>query len=63
KARRTIANDWMETRCGWTPFDGMTVTGWPKATVVRGNIVMREDELLGRPGGAPVAFQECLTAG
>ncbi len=60
KARRTITNGWMETRCGWTPFDGMTVTGWPKATVVRGNIVMREDELLGPPAGRPVAFQECL---
>ena len=62
KAQRTIANDWMETRCGWTPFDGQTVTGWPKATIVRGAVVMREDELLGRPGGTPVAFQECLTA-
>ena len=62
KARRTITNDWMETRCGWTPFDGMTVIGWPRATVVRGAIVMREDELLGPPAGAPVAFQECLPA-
>ena len=62
KARRTITNSWMETRCGWTPFDGMAVTGWPKATVVRGNIVMRDDELPGPPAGAPVAFQECLPA-
>ena len=62
KARRTITNDWMETRCGWTPFDGMTVIGWPRATVVRGAIVMRDDELLGPPAGAPVAFQECLPA-
>ena len=62
KARRTITNGWMETRCGWTPFDGMAVTGWPRATVVRGNIVMRDDELLGLPAGAPVAFQECLPA-
>ncbi len=63
KARRTITNDWMETRCGWTPFDGTAVTGWPKATVVRGAIVMREDELLGPPAGRPVVFQECLAAG
>ena len=60
KARRTITNDWMETRCGWTPFDGKTVTGWPAATAIRGNIVMREDELLGQPAGRPVVFQECL---
>ena len=62
KARRTITNAWMETRCGWTPFDGLSVTGWPKATIVRGAIVMRDDELLGPAAGEPVVFQECLPA-
>jgi dihydroorotase len=38
----------------------MQVTGWPKATVIRGNIVMREDEVLGQPLGQPVRFQETL---
>ena len=23
KRRRTITNDWIESRCGWTPYDGM----------------------------------------
>jgi len=59
-AKRTITNDWMKTKCGWTPFDGMNVTGWPIATIVRGNIVMRDDELLGAPQGAPVRFQDTL---
>ena len=62
-ARRTITDDWIRSRCGWTPFDGMTVTGWPMATIVRGHIVMREDELIGAAGGRPVRFQECLPAG
>jgi dihydroorotase len=57
---RTITNDWMKTKCGWTPFDGMAVTGWPIATIVRGNIVMREDELIGSPLGEPVRFQDTL---
>ena len=35
-AKRTIRKDWIASRCGWTPFDGMTVTGWPMATIVRG---------------------------
>jgi len=50
----------MKTKCGWTPFDGMEVTGWPKATIVRGRIVMREDELIGTPIGEPVRFQDTL---
>jgi dihydroorotase len=60
KARREITNDWIRTKCGWTPYAGMTVTGWPKATVIRGNIVMREDELLEKPIGQPVRFTETL---
>ena len=27
KARRTIEETWLASRCGWSPFAGMTVTG------------------------------------
>jgi dihydroorotase len=60
KAKRTITSAMMKTKCGWTPFDGMQVTGWPRATVVRGHIAMREDELIGAPVGQPVRFQDTL---
>ncbi|MCU0894102.1 MAG: dihydroorotase [Rhodospirillales bacterium] len=60
KATRMITNRWIASRCGWTPFDGMTVTGWPKLTVIGGRIVMREDALLGEPAGEAVKFLECL---
>ncbi|MBX7200725.1 MAG: dihydroorotase [Rhodospirillaceae bacterium] len=60
KAKRTITNAWIASRSGWTAFDGMDVTGWPKATIVRGHIVMRDDALLDKPVGAPVRFQETL---
>ena len=55
-ARRTITNDWSRSRCGWTPFDGHAVTGWPMATLVRGRVVMRDGELVGSPHGEPAAF-------
>ena len=56
KAERTIDNHWIASRSGWTPFDGVKVTGWPFATIIRGNIVMRDDELQGTPLGEPVRF-------
>ncbi len=59
-ARRRIENSWIVSKCGWTPFDGMTVTGWPIATIVRGHVVMRDDTLLGDPVGRPVRFADCL---
>jgi dihydroorotase len=60
KEKREITNDWIRTKCGWTPYAGMKVTGWPKATVIRGRIVMRDDELLEKPIGEPVQFIETL---
>ncbi|WP_420564001.1 dihydroorotase [Thalassobaculum sp.] len=63
KARREITNKWIASKCGWTPFDGKTVTGWPIATLVRGNVVMRDDELVGEAVGEPVRFWSSLQRG
>ena len=60
KRRATISNDWIESRCKWTPYDGVTVTGWPVGTLVRGRRVMWEGELLGHAHGQPIRFTESL---
>jgi dihydroorotase len=57
KGRRRIEDSWIASPCGWTPFAGMQVTGWPVSTIVRGQIVMREDEVLGTPKGRLVRFR------
>jgi dihydroorotase len=57
RRRRRIEEDWIVSPCGWTPFAGMEVTGWPVATILRGQAVMREDEVLGAPRGRLVKFQ------
>ena len=31
KARREITGDWLASKCGWSPFEGQKVTGWPMA--------------------------------
>ena len=60
KQQRTITHDWSATKSGWTPFDGHTVTGWPRGTIIRGRRVMWDDELIGAAAGAPVRFQETM---
>jgi len=60
KAQRTITNAQQKSRVGWTPFDGMDVTGWPIMTIIRGHIIMKDDEILGSPAGAPISFRETL---
>jgi dihydroorotase len=57
KHTHRIENAQMASPCGWTPFDGVSVTGWPVATIVRGQIVMREAEIVQPPTGRPVRFR------
>ena len=60
KARRTIRHEDMAARAGWTPFDGFEAKGWPVATIIRGRVVMRDDEVIAEGSGEPVRFQETL---
>jgi dihydroorotase len=60
KRRETIRNAWIASRCGWTPYDGREVTGWPVGTFVRGAKVMWEGELTTPARGAPIRFHAAL---
>ena len=60
KRRETITSDWLASKCGWSPFEGMTVTGWPVGTVIRGLRVMANGEVLGTAQGQPIRFVETL---
>ncbi len=59
KAKRVIDNAWIGSKCGWTPFAGRKVKGFPVGTVVCGRRAMWEGEL-GEPGGKPMHFGEAL---
>jgi dihydroorotase len=58
KKKRTITNDWIVSKCGWTPYDGYDVTGWVQGTLVRGRSIMWDDEIIGQAHGQPVSFIE-----
>lgn len=61
-ARRTIRNDWIASRSGWTPYDGMAITGWPIHTVIRGQLVVRDEQLVGAPSGKAIHFLDATPA-
>jgi dihydroorotase len=60
KRRQTIENRWIASRCGWTPYDGMEVLGWPVGTIIRGRRVMWEGEIASPGQGEPVRFGAAL---
>lgn len=47
---KEITNDDQITACGWTPYDGMKVRGWPTTSIIRGKIVMEDDNVLAEKG-------------
>jgi dihydroorotase len=61
KKTKTIDNSWIASRCGWTPFHGMTVTGWMTHTIVSGQLVMEDDQVLMPAQGRPVNFVDTVS--
>tara|TARA_Y100000591_G_scaffold274932_1_gene251406 strand:- start:2285 stop:3592 length:1308 start_codon:yes stop_codon:yes gene_type:complete len=51
-----IKNKNIESKCGWTPFDGYKFKGTPVSTIVTGKIKMQEGKILGDPEGTPLEF-------
>jgi dihydroorotase len=60
KRRETITDRWIASRAGWTPYHGVSVTGWPVGTIVRGSKVMWEGSLTAPARGERVRFLETL---
>jgi dihydroorotase len=57
KSRWTVDEAWLASRCGWSPFTGMELTGRPVGTIIRGNRVMWEGQLANQAIGEPVKFE------
>ena len=58
--RFTIEGSWLASKAGWSPYEGVEVTGRPVMTVLRGQVVV-EDGAIVLPGtGRPARFLETL---
>ena len=42
---RLVVREEMVTKCGWSPFEGWNLTGWPVVTVVGGKVVFEQGKL------------------
>ena len=51
-----VQNKNIESKCGWSPFDGFIFKGSPVATIINGKIKMQNGKILGNPEGQPLDF-------
>ncbi|MCU0542537.1 MAG: dihydroorotase [Oscillatoriaceae cyanobacterium Prado104] len=42
---RPVVREEMLTKCGWSPFEGWNLTGWPVVTIVGGKVVFEKGKL------------------
>ena len=49
-AQRTLTDSGLQTKSGWTPYDGWQVTGVVNLTMLRGTVIARDREVFGDPG-------------
>jgi dihydroorotase len=45
------------TKCGWSPFEGWTLTGWPAFTIVGGQVVYERGQLHTEVRGRALLFE------
>lgn len=50
KKKRTIDYKAMATKCDWSPFQGMKLTGYPVLTISHGEIVAKDGKFTGKTG-------------
>ena len=53
-----IKNEKIESKCGWSPFDGHKFKGTPVYTIINGDIKMKDGEILGEASGRPIKFDK-----
>lgn len=46
----TIRNEDQVTKCGWTPYDGYKIKGVPIMSILRGQVIMENGEVVGKKG-------------
>ncbi|VAW36157.1 Dihydropyrimidinase [hydrothermal vent metagenome] len=50
EATQTITPETVHETAGWTPYNGLTLQGWPQTTLSRGKIVVHDGQFLGAMG-------------
>jgi dihydroorotase len=53
---RPVLREELLTKCGWSPFEGWNLTGWPVVTIVGGKIVYEKGQLHTEVRGEALTF-------
>lgn len=53
---KPVRREDLQTKCGWSPYEGWNLTGWPVVTLVGGNVVFDHGKFFTETRGKPLEF-------
>jgi dihydroorotase len=53
---RPVRREELLTKCGWSPFEGWNLTGWPVTTIVGGQLVYEQNQVNTQARGRALTF-------
>lgn len=51
-----ISKSWLQSKCGWSPFENWKVIGFPAMTILNGEVCQEDGHIIGPPKGQAVVF-------
>ncbi len=57
---RPVLREELKTKCGWSPFEGWNLTGWPVVTIVGGQVVYDHGDIDTSVRGQALKFGESI---
>lgn len=54
--RWKVEKSWLQSKCGWSPYEGEELTGKPIHVLLHGRYAVREEQLVGKPSGVMTEF-------
>ena len=58
--KQTVRNQTQVTKCGWSPWDGVSLQGWPVRTLVKGHTVFLNGQFDETVRGSEIEFDHAL---
>ncbi len=49
KRTEEVKESWLASKCGWSPYTGLKLKGWPVGTIVNGQTVMWQGQIFNKP--------------
>ena len=54
--KQVFERSMVQSKCGWSPYEGETLTGWVEHVILGGAVKVRSSQLVGDPTGEMLWF-------